>query len=213
MPDEWIDFAIDIWKTETRRSERAKDSVRNPRDKTDKKLYRVHWLEVRIGDIHELIVREGRRKFDRPATESTEAIEAVEEVQFHFSWWYVTKVRPFFVKDGGREVCVCVYHLRFDVFIETLFNYIKRLRTNLKLCKCEHTNHKHPIDFRRAHVCARETSERYDEVRCATNICASCKDLNMFKLCECDARTQLPPIKAQVWTNIDYTRKDGTQGC
>lgn len=33
MPDAWIEFAIDIWKTHTRRSERAKDSVRNPNDK------------------------------------------------------------------------------------------------------------------------------------------------------------------------------------
>lgn len=33
MPDEWIDFAIGIWKDNTRRSERAKDSLRNPNDK------------------------------------------------------------------------------------------------------------------------------------------------------------------------------------
>lgn len=33
MDEKWIDFAIDIWKSTTRRSERAKDSVRNPRDK------------------------------------------------------------------------------------------------------------------------------------------------------------------------------------
>lgn len=42
------------------------------------------------------------------------------------------------------------------------------------------------------------------------NECASCKDLKLYKLCECDARTQLPPIKAQVWTKIEYVCKDGT---
>ena len=31
----WIEFAIGIWKDNTRRSERAKDSLRNPRDKSD----------------------------------------------------------------------------------------------------------------------------------------------------------------------------------
>lgn len=33
IPEEWVEFAVDIWKNNTRRSERAKDSVRNPRDK------------------------------------------------------------------------------------------------------------------------------------------------------------------------------------
>lgn len=32
----------------------------------------------------------------------------------------------------------------------------------------------------------------------------------MFTLCQCDAREQLPPIKAQVWTKIEYVRKDGS---
>ena len=49
MDEAWIEFAIGIWKDNTRRSERAKDSLRNPRDRSDKTLYRVHWLEVRIG--------------------------------------------------------------------------------------------------------------------------------------------------------------------
>ena len=49
MDEAWIEFAIAIWKDNTRRSERAKDSLRNPHDKSDKVLYRVHWLEVRIG--------------------------------------------------------------------------------------------------------------------------------------------------------------------
>lgn len=33
MPDEWVEFAVDIWKANTRRSERSKDSVRNPNDR------------------------------------------------------------------------------------------------------------------------------------------------------------------------------------
>lgn len=115
---------------------------------------------MRIGDIHDLIVREGKRKFDRAgvaavtATNSSPAIDAVEEVTFHWSWFYTTKVRPFFCKPAGREVCVCVYHLRFDLFVEALYNYMKRLRSDLKLCSCQHVNHRSPIDFRRANVCA-----------------------------------------------------------
>ena len=48
-----------------------------------------------------------------------------------------------------------------------MYNYTKRLRGDLKICNCQHTNHKSPIDFRRAHVCTRQSSERYDEVWCA----------------------------------------------
>lgn len=217
MPEEWIAFAIDIWKDNTRRSERAKDSIRNPNDKSDKKLYRVHWLEVRIADIHALILREGKRKFNQPALEGVPATESspavmdpVEAVEFHFSWWYTKKVRPFFVKDGGREVCVCVYHLRWELFVEALYNYLKRLRCDLKACSCEFTNYKSPVDFRRAHTCTRVSSERYDEVGCVHNKCASCKDLSLFQPCLCQPRSELPPIKCQLWKQMDYTLKDGT---
>lgn len=216
MDDKWIEFAIDVWKTSTRRSERAKDSVRNPNDKSDKQLYRIHWLEVRIRDIHEHIVREGKRKFDvpavetTPATEGSPAVEAKPAVEFHFSWWYTTKVRPFFVKDGGREVCVCVYHLRFDLLVQALYNYVKRLRQDIKMCTCQHANHKSPIDFRRAYVCQRNEGERFDAIACATNICDRCADLKMFKVCDCTSVEALPKIKCQVYERISYECKDGT---
>jgi hypothetical protein len=35
MDEEWIEFALGIWKDNTRRSERAKDSLRNPNDRSD----------------------------------------------------------------------------------------------------------------------------------------------------------------------------------
>lgn len=171
---------------------------------------------MRIKDIQEIIIKEGHRKFDKPAipaqhaTEDRPAIGAVEAVEFHFSWWYTKMVRPFFVKDGGRDVCVCVYHLRFEIFVESLYNYVKRLRGDLKLCTCQHTSHKSPIDFRRAHTCARQPSQRFDEVPCVLNTCSTCSDLRLFELCECKARSQLPDIKCQVWEKFNYTCKDGT---
>lgn len=206
----WIEFAVSVWKDNTRRSERAKDSIRNPNDMSDKRLYRINWLEVRIQDIYNLIVAEGKRKFDRaavaavPATDSTPGVDAVEAVEFHWSWWYTTKVRPFFVKDGGREVCVCVYNLRWDLFVESIYNYTKRLRGNLKRCDCQHTNHKSSIDFRREHTCTRQSSERFDEVACVTNTCSTCKDLSLFKVCRCKPAAELPSIN-----QVSKLGKDG----
>lgn len=107
-------------------------------------------------------------------------------------------------------MCVCVYHLRFDVFVESLYNYTKRLRGDLKICKCQHANHKSSVDFRRAHTCPRTSSDRFDEVQCVNNSCDTCKDLRLFRLCECDARSQLPTIKCQVYEKKDYVCKDGT---
>lgn len=183
----------------------------------DKKLYRIHWLEVRIRDIHDLIITEGRRKFNKaavdevPATETAAAIPASEAVVFHFSWWYLIKVvRPFFVKDAGREVCVWVYHLRFDLFVEAIHNYSKRLRSDLNVCQCRHTNHKSSVDFRRAYTCPRPDSERYDQVACVHNECTSCQDLKLFQLCKCDARLDLPTIKCQIYQQVEYRCKDGT---
>ena len=216
MDEAWVAHAVDVWTTHTRRSERAKDSLRNPNDKADKKLYRVHWLEVRMSDILEIIVTEGKRKFNMPAVEAVEATEtsaaipAKPAVAFHFSWWYLTKTKPFFVKPAGREVCVCVYHLRFDLFVEALYNYTKRLRTDMKVCSCQHANVKSPIDFRRANVCKRTESERFDNVPCVNNTCSSCSDLKLFTVCECTPKEQLPKIKCQLWEKIEYECKDGT---
>lgn len=127
---------------------------------------------MRIKDVHHLIVLEGKRKFNRDSadamdgSDSMPAIEAIAAAEFHWSSWYTTKVRPFFVKNAGRELCVCIYHLRWEIMVESLFKYIKRIRHDLKLCNCKHTNLKSPLDFRRAHVCVRQTSQRYDEVGC-----------------------------------------------
>ena len=71
MDEAWIEFALDVWTSSTRRSERAKDSLRNPNDKSDKKLYRVHWLEMRIGDIHVRAVPPAPHTLSRSHTMST----------------------------------------------------------------------------------------------------------------------------------------------
>lgn len=94
--------------------------------------------------------------------------------------------------------------------VESLYKYIKRIRGDLKLCSCQQTNHKSPIDFRRAHTCARNSSERYDKVQCVHNTCERCRDMRLFQVCTCEGRAELPPIKCQAYEHVDYTCKDGT---
>ena len=76
MDSDWIDFAVGIWRTETRPDASTKASIRNPHNHSDKVLYRIHYLEMRIGDMQNLIVTRGKEKYGD---------------KFHFSWWYCIK--------------------------------------------------------------------------------------------------------------------------
>ena len=51
---------------------------------------------MRIKKIHDDIVATGKQKFGE---------------DFHWSWWYTLKVRPFQVKAAGREVSS--YYIEF----------------------------------------------------------------------------------------------------
>ena len=56
MSDEMTDFTISVWNDNTRASERKKDSMRNPKERrnADARLHRMHWLEMRLVDMHKL---------------------------------------------------------------------------------------------------------------------------------------------------------------
>ena len=87
-------MAQEVWHEMTRKSEKKKDSVHHPRNRGDGNLYRIYWQECRDEDVLEEILIRGR---------------AVFGAQFHFSEWYVRKVKPFYVKTAKREQCLCQY--------------------------------------------------------------------------------------------------------
>ena len=120
-PKEWVDHAIQRWYSCCVKSPRTRDSVRNPKDRKDKELYRVYFKEVPTFIIHEDIVKTGKEKFG-----ST----------FHWSEKMTRKVRPFEIKPAHREVCACIYHLRWDLFAEALHNFRKKNRES-KACNCK----------------------------------------------------------------------------
>lgn len=198
MNEEWLEFAAHVWEKETRPAPSTKCSIRNPHKRSDKKLYRIHYLDMRIGDMHKLIVEQGREKF------------ADADPPFHFSWWYCMKVRPFFVKPAGRETSVCIYHLRFDLMVEALYVFYKRLR-DAKRCSCHFENIKYPADFRRTLVCPREEGARYDANECVTTSCTLCGELQRLNICGCiDLDSTDLLIRWEEYQKIDYRRKDGS---
>ena len=59
IPTKWVDHAREQWLACTVKSPKKKDSVRNPHNRRDKELYRVHFKEMRTYEIHAIIVRTG----------------------------------------------------------------------------------------------------------------------------------------------------------
>lgn len=104
MDEAWLEFAAHVWETETRPDPSTKCSIRNPHSRADKKLYRIHYLDMRIGDMHQLILERGREKF------------ADADPPFHFSWWYCIKVSSSQVTSCSFSCLSCRSHCthRFD---------------------------------------------------------------------------------------------------
>lgn len=51
MPEAWVELAVDVWKASTRRSERTKDSVRNPHDKYASIIYLAQWAHEAVHHV------------------------------------------------------------------------------------------------------------------------------------------------------------------
>ncbi|WP_289460268.1 hypothetical protein, partial [Klebsiella pneumoniae] len=121
MDPERIAFGLDFWKDPfltdaegsaynfVRRSEKAGDEVRDPKNRKSGVSHRIIWLEERIGVIYEEMVKAGKLKFG--------------DKEFDMSWPFFLKLRPFNVKNATRETCMCIYHMRWDELADGLLKY------------------------------------------------------------------------------------------
>ena len=196
MPQKYIDFAHQIWVDNTRPSELKSDCMKNPNNKDDNNVYQVHFLEMRVEDMHTIIVSEGEKKFS--------------EEDFHWSEWYTRKVRPFFVKNPKKKNCLCPYHMRFNFMVIGLFEFVKCLRRD-KLCLCTLLQiSRDASTFRRSIMCEPAGgNDRHNDVDCIENTCETCKDMRLLKFCEGDCfdiiGPEAPAIKFTKWTIIGQT--------
>lgn len=122
----WHDFALQYWTDPNlglvRASEVARDTMRNPNDRSDKHQYRKHYLQKTVGDGHTEMLAAGKSTYGS---------------LFRLSLTRFSDLRPFYVKDATRDTCVCVYHMRWHEFADGLRNYRKTLRTHkISACKC-----------------------------------------------------------------------------
>ena len=170
-PDMWIDHARQFWTQPflanehgaaynyVRRSEKSSDEMRDPKDRKSPDRFRVLWLEARIGEMYEEMVRVGKLLFE----------------EFHYSWPAFLDLRPFYVKNATRETCMCVYHLRFSEYSKGLISYRKTMREQkISQCKCTW-----PINDRflqRQLICPRKEGGSLDNLECIEQRCSECKD-------------------------------------
>ena len=103
LPEERKKFALQFWTDAellnsagqqygfVRYSERAKDEIRDPANRTSKETFRIAWLEARVGDVYEAMKKAGVAKWP----------------DFHMSQTVFSELRPFYVKDATRERPAC----------------------------------------------------------------------------------------------------------
>ena len=120
-------------------------------------------------------------------------------------------VKPFFVKQVQRDLCLCIYHLRFDLFIGALYEYFKQLRASGS-CTCNWKNISNTGEFIRTITCPRPEGSSYHPISCVNNTCPTCKDLQLLPSCTCkSSEVPIPQllVKWERWQTTTYTTKKG----
>lgn len=71
----------------------------------DRECHQLRWLEVPLGEFYQKVKELGRERWGEG---------------FHMSSTFIREHRPFWVKDTTRDVCLCRYHLEFDLLAKAL---------------------------------------------------------------------------------------------
>ena len=179
MPVAWIDNAKEVWDANTVESPMKKDHIRNPFTRADKHKYAVRYLEMRYYEMHTLVFNDGKLKFGD---------------DFHWSYKMTMSCKPFYVKWAQRNVCMCIYHLRFDMFVQALY-YFRKTNREAKICTCNFANILNPSEFRKTLICPRAEGQEFDAKKCVHEQCFMCKDFKLFQTCQCIEKTQRRSIK------------------
>ena len=178
IPQGQIDWLItSCWLSNdfTRASEKKGDEVYDPKSrKQDRQHHRKRWLELPLIEFYSQVQERGKAEFG---------------ADFHMSSWFIRIHRPFWVKEATRDVCLCRYHLEFDL----LAKGFRQLR-NAVPCPidCPACKACPPLSTGlqlRAHLtCPRPEGEKYDAAECVAGTCGRCSDLQLLGTAVCAER-------------------------
>ena len=117
---DWEQFVSECWMGSTRESERKSDEKYC---RSNKKWYRVRWLEQKLQDILQWMRAAGVKKFGPP---------------FRLSNGKMNEMKPWHVRKPGRETCMCRYHMEFEHFCDALRRWKQAAAKDLTEEQLEH---------------------------------------------------------------------------
>ena len=140
-----------------------------------------------------MLVVEGKKKFGDGF-----------KMSFHY-WW--EELRPFWARIAGRELCLCVHHLRHDHQASGLHHGRKRKRQELG-CKHGKTNPSTSRALREAMLCPKPAGSSYHKRACIRGSCRECKGLTRLKAGFCPCDEAVTTVKYERWQRTKRKRKD-----
>lgn len=124
--EEWAEFVVHdclLHDDFTRPSEQAKDKLHNPHTKSDPELRSIRWLEMSLKELLNEILKKGKAHFKK--------LHPMDSAEFTISSWKLRELmrhEAWEVKRAGREVCLCRYHLQWDLYVAALYGARKKVR-------------------------------------------------------------------------------------
>ena len=203
-PDEVVEFIIESWCDEsiTRESECTTDVLKAQWDrKTNTTLYRIRFMESPQYVLANKIIAMVAKNF--PA-EYKYADGSIGSAPFSIGKTFVEALKPFFVQEKDRALCLCHYHLEWDYICGALWTYRKALKEQrLCFCSCENSKDSHSI-YRQLLCPYAEFADR----KCLHGDCMQCQGLLGLKMCEEEKNQQLQ-VKWMRWGTVEYVDKKG----
>ena len=175
MNPKWTEFIVsECWLDDefTRQAEQAKHVLHNPHDHSDKELKPIRWLEMSNQEMLERVLQKGKAHFKDP--------------NFTCSSRKLRELKPWWIRSAGREVCLCRYHLGWDLYASALYGVRKRVRdaatiAGQSLCSC--VNRISGSLLRRDSTCSRPEGEDWRDRACVNGTCDSCGGGKKFPVC------------------------------
>ena len=205
IPQEQIDWLVqECWLSDdfTRESEKKGDEVYDPTSrKQDRQHHRKRWLELPLCEFYSKVAERGKERWKGEWT--------------GMSSNFIREYRPYWVKDATRDVCMCRYHLEFDLLAKGLSQLRKAVPcpNNCDLCKaCPPLTT--GLQLRAQLTCPRPEAETYDARACVDGSCTQCSGLQRLSTIVCPARREVMRDQQLKWERYEkrFVGQDPTTG-
>ena len=198
--DEQLDWVkTNVWLSDdfTRESEAKKDEIFDPKSrKDDRAHHRLRWLEVPLMQLYQ----RGRELYQEEAARREWKVTKMSSTT-------IRNLRPFWVKDPTRDVCLCRYHLEFDLLAKGFTRLCSAIKCPDECDDCENAPKLTTgLKLRAALTCPRpEGEERYDDRACVEGECKKCTELQLMANVVCPARRALMADHQLKWEKYEKT--------